>query len=321
MFYNDYSKKQLTDEIIRLEALARKRGGSSDLEPRVTALEECCAEVQTTISEHGEELQRLGALPEIMIAQVGVTTDEELKEALDAEKGLKFIMVQRPDDPNRYYAGLVSINQATGDPIVIVLATLQGKYNLFQYRVHGSSWTSTATTLQTELVSGESIKTINGESLLGSGDIHLVTEEDIETLKEVFFMYLEGKQDILVSGRNIKTVNNQSLLGDGNIDIPGGGGGEVFVAYIAKPDPETGDNIDTSYDEVYEAVTNGKLVVIEDYRLREYALGEKADSLCPFDIRVLQNSIQFYCVSPLPSNDEGTVFDTIMIYTVTESVP
>lgn len=48
----------------------------------------------------------------------------------------------------------------------------------------------------------EGIKTINMESLLGTGNINL--------------------QVPLVSGTNIKTINNQSLLGAGNIEISGG---------------------------------------------------------------------------------------------------
>ena len=62
---------------------------------------------------------------------------------------------------------------------------------------------NTWNTKQDELVSGTNIKTINNESILGSGNISL--------------------QEKLVSGTNIKTVNNQSILGSGNIDIQTGG--------------------------------------------------------------------------------------------------
>lgn len=53
---------------------------------------------------------------------------------------------------------------------------------------------------QATLVSGTNIKTVNSESLLGSGNIAV--------------------QSTLVSGTNIKTVNNESLLGSGNISTP-----------------------------------------------------------------------------------------------------
>ena len=113
---------------------------------------------------------------------------------------------------------------------------------------------------QDTLVSGENIKTVNNQSILGSGNIDIQvsqvqanwTETDTSdpsyiqnkpnlatvatsgdyddlTNKPNLSQYatqtdLAGKQDTLVSGTNIKTVNNQSILGSGNIDIQGGGG-------------------------------------------------------------------------------------------------
>ena len=61
-------------------------------------------------------------------------------------------------------------------------------------------------TKQATLVSGENIKTINGNSILGEGNIEI----DVD---------LDSKQDKLVSGTNIKTINNTSLLGYGNIAV------------------------------------------------------------------------------------------------------
>ena len=55
---------------------------------------------------------------------------------------------------------------------------------------------------QDTLVSGTSIKTINSNSLLGSGDVAV--------------------QATLVSGTNIKTINSTSILGSGDITISGG---------------------------------------------------------------------------------------------------
>lgn len=75
---------------------------------------------------------------------------------------------------------------------------------------------STQTDLQTaldakqdDLVSGTNIKTINSNSLLGSGNISV--------------------QDTLVSGSNIKTINGSSVLGSGNLTISGGGGIHVLT--------------------------------------------------------------------------------------------
>jgi hypothetical protein len=52
---------------------------------------------------------------------------------------------------------------------------------------------------QQTLVSGTNIKTVNSNSLLGSGDVAV--------------------QETLVSGTNIKTINSTSLLGSGNISV------------------------------------------------------------------------------------------------------
>lgn len=78
---------------------------------------------------------------------------------------------------------------------------------------------------QDALVSGTNIKTINGASVLGSGDLiissaaywgsitgTLSSQSDLQGA-------LDTKQNTLVSGTSIKTVNNNSLLGSGNINM------------------------------------------------------------------------------------------------------
>ena len=74
------------------------------------------------------------------------------------------------------------------------------------------------------------LKTLNEESLLGSGNIIITGgggEVDLtnyytksETYNKVETDSLvDTKQDNLVSGTNIKTINGQSVLGNGNIEI------------------------------------------------------------------------------------------------------
>lgn len=75
---------------------------------------------------------------------------------------------------------------------------------------------------QSTLISGENIKTINNESILGNGNITI--QGGTTTLKTINNETLEGTGNIdlqvpLVSGTNIKTINNQSILGNGNINI------------------------------------------------------------------------------------------------------
>lgn len=76
---------------------------------------------------------------------------------------------------------------------------------------------------QDKLVSGTNIKTINGQSLLGNGNIEITGEGgSIDTSNYVTKADLANKQNLLVSGINIKTINGESLLGNGNIAITGG---------------------------------------------------------------------------------------------------
>ena len=80
-------------------------------------------------------------------------------------------------------------------------------------------------TVQETLVSGTNIKTINSESLLGSGDVTvqetLVSGTNIKTINSESLL---GSTDIavqvpLVSGTNIKTINSESLLGSTDIAV------------------------------------------------------------------------------------------------------
>lgn len=84
---------------------------------------------------------------------------------------------------------------------------------------------------QDTLVSGTNIKTINGESVLGSGNI--VTPNTITTVNNTLTststtqalsaaqgkVLQNSKQATLVSGTNIKTIAGNTLLGSGDIDI------------------------------------------------------------------------------------------------------
>lgn len=104
---------------------------------------------------------------------------------------------------------------------------------------------------QDELVSGENIKTINGVSILGEGNITVgggaevpenvettdnkvttidenSTDEQYASAKATYDEIQEqttNKQDKLVSGQNVKTINGQSILGSGNLEVSGGGSG------------------------------------------------------------------------------------------------
>ena len=99
---------------------------------------------------------------------------------------------------------------------------------------------------QNTLVSGTNIKTINGNSILGSGNITIeggsgssitidqTFDPDSENAQsgKAVKEAVSDKQDSLVSGTNIKTINNQSILGSGNITIEGGSDVEVDQNYL-----------------------------------------------------------------------------------------
>lgn len=83
---------------------------------------------------------------------------------------------------------------------------------------------------QDKLESGVNIKTVDGQSILGSGNITskitvdsaLSASSENPVQNKVINTALDGKQASLVSGTNIKTINNQSILGSGNITIEAG---------------------------------------------------------------------------------------------------
>lgn len=94
---------------------------------------------------------------------------------------------------------------------------------------------------QATLVSGENIKTINSQSILGSGDLAIsgVSDEQAQEIAKIPTLEtsLNNKQDTLVSGANIKTINNQSILGEGNIEITGGN--VDLTNYYTKTESDT----------------------------------------------------------------------------------
>jgi hypothetical protein len=109
-----------------------------------------------------------------------------------------------------------SVISAT-DTVLIALGKLQAQV------------TSLGSTKQDTLVNQTNIKSINNQSLLGSGDITvggsaawggitgtLSTQTDLQSA-------LNAKQNTLVSSTNIKTINGASVLGSGDLTVTGSG--------------------------------------------------------------------------------------------------
>lgn len=114
---------------------------------------------------------------------------------------------------------------------------------------------------QDVLVSGTNIKTINSDSLLGSGDITvqevLVSGTNIQSINNSSILTSGdlSLQETLVSGTNIKTVNNQSLLGSGDLTISAAP--SSFVGMVVS-----GTNLATEADvkAIYGAETSWTLI-------------------------------------------------------------
>ena len=113
-------------------------------------------------------------------------------------------------------------------------ATLTGNVNL--------ATPSDLATKQNTLVSGTNIKTINNQSILGSGNINIEggsgTSDYTQLSNKPKINNVElsgnkassalGLQEMLISGTNIKTINNEDILGSGNISISGGSSDAVL---------------------------------------------------------------------------------------------
>ena len=89
---------------------------------------------------------------------------------------------------------------------------------------------STWNAKQNALVSGTNIKTLEGQSLLGSGNIDLSksdvglgnvdnTADADKPVSTATQTALNAKQNTLVSGTSIKTINSTSLLGSGDVAV------------------------------------------------------------------------------------------------------
>lgn len=174
---------------------------------------------------------------------------------------------------------------------------------------------------------GQNIKTINNQNILGSGNIDagsLVTIDsvlsstsenpvqnkvintalggkqdtisDLETIRSgaaagataVQPSALSTKQDVLVSGTNIKTINTQSLLGSGNITIQGGQDGVGFDS-ITTPSTPDGTMIIT--------LTNGDTITMDlNHNHPQYAKYVYCASQAAYDAITTKESDTLYLI-------------------------
>ena len=126
------------------------------------------------------------------------------------------------------------------------------------------------------LVSGTNIKTINGQSILGSGNINISVDPTLYYTKAETDTLLSAKQAKLVSGSNIKTINGSSLLGSGDLTLLSDS--MIFV----------------TYSELVSLRSNGSLIPGMKYRLTDYTCTTTEASTSSanhkFDIILVANS-------------------------------
>jgi hypothetical protein len=179
------------------------------------------------------------------------------------------ILAETTTDTLNFAAGTnISITTNAGTDTVTISAN-------FTQDFAWSSLTGTPTTVsgygiidaQPLLISGSNIKTINGNSLLGSGDISLTASVDWASITnkpntisgfgiiDAFdgaWSSLTGTpitltgygitdaQSVLVSGSNIKTINGVSVLGSGDLTVTGSYGDSDVSAHLNVGTATTG---------------------------------------------------------------------------------
>lgn len=141
---------------------------------------------------NGESLLGSGNAVTGFVAVYGETPAADIIEYMESvPDNAAPVIVKRGDD---LYTSILSVKQADNKVLLRCVGSISGRYYLFTYTVTDSTWASNSQGLQNILVSGENIKTINGESVLGDGNIAIsggnsvfiaeygVTEyDDIET--------------------------------------------------------------------------------------------------------------------------------------------
>lgn len=112
---------------------------------------------------------------------------------------------------------------------------IDGKQPKGEYAAKSELATKQNTLIGTE-IEGQNIKTINGVSILGTGNLQISSGDPTIVIDgldststtsalsanqgKVLKGFIDNKQDTLVSGTNIRTINGEIILGEGNLDIP-----------------------------------------------------------------------------------------------------
>lgn len=99
---------------------------------------------------------------EVFVAEYGVTTYSDLVDAIDVNKTIVVIEGS---------AEYEIITYCWYNATEVFLTFMSGGYNVDIIVTSSNTWSTQSKLYQEKLVSGTNIKTINGNSILGSGDL------------------------------------------------------------------------------------------------------------------------------------------------------
>lgn len=234
----------------------------------------------------------------------------ELANALEANK-MVLVPYSIDDNSVRGYATLVGYTEdflyfkVITDDYEIDVATTLDTPEILGQEVTLRSWEDK----QDELISGTNIKTINGNSILGSGNIEVAPIETLEDRKYVNVVGItdnaliyalptsaNGDEDDVIATRGtLKTINGQTLVGSGDITISGGGsssGGSGAYSEISHGTNDTTFTLTPNTFHVWDEVSSLTLTLgaetsgVANEFLFQFTSGATATSLTlPDDIK------------------------------------
>lgn len=103
------------------------------------------------------------------VAIYGTTTAQEIIAYLESGSPMP-MFVERSGS---YYTVTTATKQEDNKVIIHSFATISGNYYMFMYTITDGTWASSNIGFQQLLASGQNIKTINGNSLLGGGNLNI----------------------------------------------------------------------------------------------------------------------------------------------------
>lgn len=144
---------------INAENLNKMDSAIGDLDTKVT---------QQEAAIHGKA-DKTDVDAKVFIAEYNVTTAQEIIAHIDvAKEPFAPMLIKRGND---YYTVITAQKQSDDKVIIRSFATLSGNYYVFMYTVTNGTWASSSYGFQQLLESGTNIKTINNQSLMGSGNL------------------------------------------------------------------------------------------------------------------------------------------------------